>query len=101
MIGNSNDETNFPHKLLLKDTQVSKICKVFANGSLANIKFSKTQFFKVVQSGGFKFSDFFNLIHPKIYGTGITLTNNEIKEIMKVIRSLENREILLKELLAK
>ena len=27
LIGNSNDETNFPHKLLLTDTQVSKIRK--------------------------------------------------------------------------
>ena len=33
LIRNSNDETNFPHKLLLTDTQVSKIHKVFANGS--------------------------------------------------------------------
>ena len=30
-------------------------------------------------------------------GTGITLTNNEIKNIIKVIDSLENRRILLKE----
>ena len=29
-------------------------------------------------------------------GAGITLTNNEIKDTMKVIKSLENREILLK-----
>ena len=42
LIRNSNDETNFPHKLLLTDTQVSKICKAFANGLSANIKFSKT-----------------------------------------------------------
>ena len=28
LIGTSNDETNFPHKLLLTDTQVSKIRKV-------------------------------------------------------------------------
>ena len=27
----SNDETSFPHKLLLTDTQVSKICKALAN----------------------------------------------------------------------
>ena len=39
---NSNDETNFPHKLLLTNTQVSKIRKAFANGSSANIKVSKT-----------------------------------------------------------
>ena len=29
-------------------------------------------------------------------GSGITLTNNEIKDIMKVIKLLENRGILLK-----
>ena len=29
--GNVIDETNFPYKILLTDTQVSKICKVFAN----------------------------------------------------------------------
>ena len=51
LIGNSNDETNFPHKLLLTDTQVSKIRKIFANGSSANIKFSKTQLSKMIQSG--------------------------------------------------
>ena len=51
MIADSNDETNFPHKLLLTDTQVSKIRKIFANGSSANIKFSKTQLSKMIQSG--------------------------------------------------
>ena len=48
LIGNSNDETNFSHKLLLTDTQVSKIRKAFANGSSANIKFSKTQLPKMI-----------------------------------------------------
>ena len=51
-IGNSNDETNFRHKLLLNDAQISKICKAFASSSLANIKFSKTQLSKMIQSGG-------------------------------------------------
>ena len=31
-VGNSNDQTSFPHKLLLTNTQVSRICKVFENG---------------------------------------------------------------------
>ena len=53
LIGNCNDETNFPHKLLLTDIQVLKIRKAFANGSSANIKFSKTQLSKIAQSGGF------------------------------------------------
>ena len=30
------------------------------------------------------------------FGWGITLTNNEIKDVMKVIKSLENREMLIK-----
>ena len=47
LIRNSNDETNFSHKLLLPDTHVSKICKAFANGLSANIKFSKTQLSKI------------------------------------------------------
>ena len=51
MIGNSYDETNFSHKLLI-NTQVLKSCKGFANGSSANIKFSKTQLSKMVQLWG-------------------------------------------------
>ena len=31
----------------------------------------------------------------KVFGAGITLINNEIKDIIKVIKSLENRGILL------
>ena len=54
-IGSSNDETNFPHKLLLTYTQVSKICKDFANGSSANTKLSKSQLSKIEQSGRFIF----------------------------------------------
>ena len=51
--GDSNDENNFSHKLLLINTQVSKICKAFANNSSANIKLSQTQLHKIRQSGGF------------------------------------------------
>ena len=36
-IESSNDETNFSHKLLLTNTQVSKIRKPFKNVSSANI----------------------------------------------------------------
>ena len=31
VVGDSNDENNIPHKLLLTNTQVSKLCKAFAN----------------------------------------------------------------------
>ena len=53
ILGNSYDEIDFPHKLLLTDRQVSKLCKYFANNSSGNIKLSKTQLSKVVQSRGF------------------------------------------------
>ena len=54
VMGDSNDETNFPHKLLLvTDRKVSRLFKASANKSSANIKLSKTQLSKVVQSGGF------------------------------------------------
>ena len=49
---NSNDETDFPHKLLLTNIQLSKTRKAFANGSSSNINFSKTQLSKIVQLGG-------------------------------------------------
>ena len=49
--GDYNDENNFPHKLLLTNTQVSKLRKAFANSSSANIKLSKTQLHKIGQSG--------------------------------------------------
>ena len=41
--GDSNDETNFPHKLLLTDTQVLRLHKAFANNSSTNKKLSKAQ----------------------------------------------------------
>ena len=40
---NITKEANFPYNILLNDTQVSKIRKAFANVSLANIKFSRTE----------------------------------------------------------
>ena len=49
----SNHENNSPHKLLLTNTQVSKLCKAFANNSSANIKLSKTQVHKMDNSEDF------------------------------------------------
>ena len=42
VFGESKDENNFPHKLLLTNTQVSKLGKAFTNNSSANIKLSKS-----------------------------------------------------------
>ena len=44
--GDSNDENNFMHKLLLTNTHVSKPRKIFTNSSSANIKLSTTQLHK-------------------------------------------------------
>ena len=52
-VGDSNDKSNFPHKLLLTHTQVLKLYKALANGSSANIKLSKTKLHKTLKSGGF------------------------------------------------
>ena len=49
MVGTSNDETNFLHKLLLTNIKVSKLRKTFANDSSANINFSKTHLPKMMQ----------------------------------------------------
>ena len=44
VFGDSNDENNFPHKVLLTNTRVSRLSKAFANNSSANIKLSKNSF---------------------------------------------------------
>ena len=53
LAGDSNDENNFPHKLLLTNTQVLKLREAFANNSSANKKLSKTQLHKIGQSWRF------------------------------------------------
>ena len=49
MIG--NNETNFPHELLLTNRQVLNLRKSFANNSSADIELPKTQLSKMIQSG--------------------------------------------------
>ena len=78
MIGDSNDETNFPHELLLTDRQVSSIRKAFANNSLANIKFSKTHLSKMIQSGGF-----LGKLLGLLLKTGLPLIKNVITPLAK------------------
>ena len=52
MVGNANNETNFPHKSLLTNRQILSLRKAFNNHTSANIKFSKAQLTKM-QKGGF------------------------------------------------
>ena len=51
MIG--DNETNFPHEVLLTNRQVANLRKAFANNKSTDIKLSKTQLSKMIQSGGF------------------------------------------------
>ena len=53
MVGNSNDNTNFPHELLLTNRQFANIRKAFANHLSTDIELSKTRLSKMIQSGGF------------------------------------------------
>ena len=53
MIGNSNDKTNFPLDLLLTNRQVANLRKAFSNNLSTDIKLSKIQLSKMIQSGGF------------------------------------------------
>ena len=76
MIGDSDDEINFPHKLLSTDRKVFNIRKAFTNNSSAYIKFSKTQLSKMIQSGGI----FGKLLGP-LLKTGLPL----IKKCNKTI----------------
>ena len=52
MIGNSDDETNFPHELLLINRQVANLRKAFTSHTSTDIKLSKAQL-TIMQKGGF------------------------------------------------
>ena len=47
MIGNSDDEANFLHKLLSTNRQVANLRKFFANHTSTDIKLSKVQLTKM------------------------------------------------------
>ena len=78
MIG--DNEANFPRQLLLTNTQVSNLRKAFANNSSANVKLSKTQLSKMIQSGGF----LGRLLGP-LLKTGLPLISNVIKLLAKSV----------------
>ena len=79
MIDNSDDETNFPDIFLLTNRQVANLRKAFVNNSLPNIRLSKTQSSRIVQSGGFLGT----LIGP-LLKTGLTLMKNVVNPWLNV-----------------
>ena len=79
-IGNSDDETNFLYKSLLTIRQVSNLQKAFANNLSANIKPSKAELFKIIQSGGF-LGSFLGLLLK----TGLLLLKNVLQTLAKSV----------------
>ena len=77
-VGDFKYENNFPHKLLLTNTQVLRLSKSFVSGSSANIRLSKTQFHKITQSGGF-----LDRILGRLLKTGLPLIRNVLKPLAK------------------
>ena len=55
MIGNSDDEVNFPHKLLLTNRQVANFRKDFDKHTSTDIKLSKAQLTKMQKGGLLRF----------------------------------------------
>ena len=78
MIG--DDETNFPHKLLLTNRQVANLRKSFPNNLSTDIKLSKTQLSKMMQSGGF-----LGRLLGLLLKTGLPLIKNVINPLAKSV----------------
>ena len=76
----SDDETNFPHKLLLTNRQVSNLRKGLANKSSTDIKLLKTQISKMILLEGF-----LGRLLDLLLKTGLPLIKNAIKPLVKSI----------------
>ena len=118
-----------PHELLLTTRQNTKLCNAINNNSATDIKLSKTQIKKIIQSGGLlgkllsklagslikvalplaknvlaplgltaAMSTIDGSIQKKIHGSGVNLIieQEDMNDIMKIIKALENSGILLK-----
>ena len=122
----NKDET--PHELLLTTRQNTKLRNALDNNSATDIKLSKAQIKKLIQSGGFlgkllsklalplmkvamtlaknvltplglaaAMSAIDGSIQKEIHGSGVKLIieQEDMKDIMKIIKALENSGILL------
>ena len=76
----SDDETNFSHKLVITNREVANLRKAFADKSSNDIKLSKTQISKMIQSGGF----LVRLLGP-LLKTGLPLIKNVMKPLPKSV----------------
>ena len=118
-----------PHELLLTTRQNTKLCNAINNNSATDIKLSKAQIKKIIQSREFLGKLLNKLAGPlmkvalplaknvlapldltaampaidgsiqkKIHGSGVKLIieQEDMKDIMKIIKALENSGILIK-----
>ena len=127
MVGISNNEANFPHKLLLTNRQILSLRKAFANHTSVDIKLTKAQLTKMRKEGFLKFlmpllksglpllksivktlgmlgltaatSATDAAINKKILGPGghttLIISNDDIQDLLKIVKSLEDSHILL------
>ena len=77
-IGNFDDETNFPHKILSVNRHAANLRKFFSDNSSVNIKLSKTQLSKRIQTGRFLGRTLGLLLK-----TGLPVMKNVIKPLPK------------------
>ena len=123
-------ENDLPHELLLTTRQKTKLRNAFNNNMSTDLKLSKAQISKIIQSGGFLRSLLSKLAGPlmkvaipltknvlapvgitaaasaidaeiqkKIHGSETTTlinSNDEMNDVMKIIQSLEDSNILQK-----
>ena len=123
------NKDELPHELLLTTRQNTKLRNAINNNLATDIKLSKAQIKKLIQSGGFlgkllsklagrlmkvamplaknilaplgltaAMSDIDGSIQKKIHGSGVKLTIEQevMNDIIKIIEALENSGILLK-----
>ena len=127
------DGSDHPHELLLTTRQKTKLRNAFNNNMSTDIKLSKAQISKIIQSGGFLVSLLIKFAGPlmkvavplaknilallgiaaaasaidagirnKIHGSGrpssttLIISNKEMNDIMKIVQTLEDSNILLK-----
>ena len=122
------NKEDLPHELLLTTRQTTKLRNAINNNMSTDIKLSKVQIKKIIQSGGFLGSLLSKIARPlmkvgmpsvknvlaplgltaamsswkyskKIHGSGTTtliIANEDMDDIMKIIKCLEDSGILLK-----
>ena len=108
------NKDELPHELLLTTRQITKLRNAINKNLATDIKLSKAQIKKLIQSGGFlcklssklavplaltaAMSAIDGSIQKKIHGLGVKLIieQEDMNDIIKIIEALENSGILLK-----